>query len=342
MFCSTQKIILFTLGILLMPMLASAQVLNSTNFQIEGSALNSGGNASVSSSNFEIPSGSFGEVLVGESSSANFTAEGGTQEIFGVLTAPTLTPTPTPDSTVAGVSTGGGGGLVGSSIGPAALLSPHINAYNVPLSIVPSQSGTLFQNFFDRHSAQIDVPSLNILSQTIFTITKRIVMPDAIQEIIAVDVELISNDVFRVTATDENGNPVTSFSQPISIIITIPDMPDNLTDIGLYFLDTDALLWRLIPDAVFSTDSVTFFVNHLTDFAIFRALGRPETLPLTQAPSVCSGADFNTDGTVDLVDFGILIFFWNSTNPINPCVDTNSDGLVELVDFGVLIFEWSG
>ena len=339
MFQPKYKLIILTLSIFLIPVALSAQTLNSANFQIEGSSLNSGGNTSVSSSNFEIPSGSFGETLVGESSSANFTAESGSQAVVGADAASVAS---TDSSTSVGETTGGGGGLVGSSIGPAASVSPHINAYNVPLSIAPSQSGTLFQDFFDNHSAQIDVPSLNVLSQTIFTVTKRIVIPDAIRDIVAVDVNLISNDVFRVTAADENGNPVTLFSQPISITLTIPDMPNDLTDVGLYFLDTDALLWRLIPDAVFGTDSVTFMVNHLTDFAIFRAPGLPETLPFRAAPEACSGADFNTDGTVNLIDFGILIFFWSATNPINPCVDVNSDGIVDLVDFGVLIFEWSG
>ena len=323
------KIILI-LVVLFLPGVVLAANMSSENFSVEGGDFNSGGTIDSASSNFSL-NASFGEAIIGDSTSNNFQISAGFQNLIRFITG-------TPEPEVAPAPSVGGGGIIGG----AAYLPSHINAFSVPLSIAPSQSGTLLQDFFDNHSARLEVPSAAVSVQTTFSITKRIVAPEAIQEIVAVDVVLISNDVFRVTAEDENGNPVTSFSKPLSITITIPDMPADLTDVGLYFLDTDALLWRLIPDAVFAADSVTFSVDHLTDFAIFRASGKPATLPLAQVPSACRGADFNTDGAVDLIDFGILIFFWNSAGLINPCVDVNSDGIVDLVDFGVLVFEWTG
>lgn len=51
------------------------------------------------------------------------------------------------------------------------------------------------------------------------------------------------------------------------------------------------------------------------------------------------GADLNGDGKVDLVDFSILIFNWNTTNVV---ADINKDGTVNLTDFSILIFNWTG
>lgn len=59
----------------------------------------------------------------------------------------------------------------------------------------------------------------------------------------------------------------------------------------------------------------------------------------------CSGSlpgDINCDGFVDLVDFSILIFYWNTSNPANPRADINSDGIVDLTDFSIMLFYWTG
>jgi hypothetical protein len=53
-------------------------------------------------------------------------------------------------------------------------------------------------------------------------------------------------------------------------------------------------------------------------------------------------ADINCDGAVDLVDFSILLFYWESTNPDNPRADINSDGPVDIIDFSIMMFYWTG
>ncbi len=57
---------------------------------------------------------------------------------------------------------------------------------------------------------------------------------------------------------------------------------------------------------------------------------------------LCRGADLNFDNRVDLVDFSILLFFWGSINPSNPCVDINQDGAIDLIDFSIMMYEWTG
>lgn len=50
-------------------------------------------------------------------------------------------------------------------------------------------------------------------------------------------------------------------------------------------------------------------------------------------------ADLNHDGFVNLTDFSILLFHWNSTNPV---ADINQDSLVSLADFSIMLFYWTG
>jgi hypothetical protein len=49
--------------------------------------------------------------------------------------------------------------------------------------------------------------------------------------------------------------------------------------------------------------------------------------------------DLNGDVKVNLVDFSILLFHWNTDHPI---ADLNGDGKVNLTDFSILLFNWTG
>jgi hypothetical protein len=54
-------------------------------------------------------------------------------------------------------------------------------------------------------------------------------------------------------------------------------------------------------------------------------------------------SDLNRDGKVNLIDFSILLFWWNSDGGnSNPPADINADGKVSLTDFSILIFNWTG
>lgn len=56
-----------------------------------------------------------------------------------------------------------------------------------------------------------------------------------------------------------------------------------------------------------------------------------------------TNADLNRDGKVNLVDFSILLFWWNSDGGTSdPSADINSDGKVNLTDFSILLFNWTG
>jgi hypothetical protein len=56
----------------------------------------------------------------------------------------------------------------------------------------------------------------------------------------------------------------------------------------------------------------------------------------------CQGADLNFDDKINLIDFSILLYFWDNTNPSNICADINSDKSVNLTDFSIMMYWWNG
>lgn len=54
-------------------------------------------------------------------------------------------------------------------------------------------------------------------------------------------------------------------------------------------------------------------------------------------------ADLSRDTRINLTDFSILLFWWNSNGgDSNPSADINADGRVTLTDFSILLFNWTG
>lgn len=54
-------------------------------------------------------------------------------------------------------------------------------------------------------------------------------------------------------------------------------------------------------------------------------------------------ADLNRDGKVNLTDFSILLFWWNTDGGTSdPSADINGDKKVNLTDFSILLFNWTG
>lgn len=54
---------------------------------------------------------------------------------------------------------------------------------------------------------------------------------------------------------------------------------------------------------------------------------------------VCEGADLNRDGQVNIIDFSILLYYWNTNNE---CADQNKSGNVDLIDFSIMMYYWTG
>jgi hypothetical protein len=56
-----------------------------------------------------------------------------------------------------------------------------------------------------------------------------------------------------------------------------------------------------------------------------------------------NNSDLNRDGKVNLTDFSILLFWWNTDGgDSNPPADISQDGKTNLTDFSILLFNWTG
>jgi len=74
-----------------------------------------------------------------------------------------------------------------------------------------------------------------------------------------------------------------------------------------------------------------------TDFSEYTFYG------VGQEADVPTNADLNRDGFVNLIDFSILLFWWNTNGgDSDPPADINRDGSVSLTDFSIMLFEWTG
>ncbi len=74
--------------------------------------------------------------------------------------------------------------------------------------------------------------------------------------------------------------------------------------------------------------------TNYSDFTYY-GVGEQATLPQT--------SDLNRDGSVNLIDFSILLYWWNSAGGASdPPADINGDGRVSLTDFSIMIFNWTG
>lgn len=64
----------------------------------------------------------------------------------------------------------------------------------------------------------------------------------------------------------------------------------------------------------------------------------PVLLPPAEELALCLHGDLNGDRKVGLIDFSILLFWWER---VNDCPDQNDDGIVDMIDVSILLFWWS-
>jgi len=55
----------------------------------------------------------------------------------------------------------------------------------------------------------------------------------------------------------------------------------------------------------------------------------------------CNGSNLNDDSRVDILDFSIMLHYWQSKKPANSCADINQNGIVDIYDFSVMMYEWT-
>lgn len=247
----------------LMPLQPTLAVtMTSSNYQVQHGTFGSGGTPTSSSENYS-QSSNMGESVIGDqSTSGSNQSSAGFGEVLGTTSS-------TSTSNEAEASTTGGGGFADDDT--------HITARNEPLVLPSSEySGTLTQEFAEDHRVIVDVPSNSVSNEV--TITVERISVSAVSELTSGAASLISGDLFRITARDANGVLITDFLEEMTIVITIPDMPEDTSNVGLYHLDEEAFVWRFVDTATFGVESVTFTTDHFTDFALFEITGLPPVL----------------------------------------------------------------
>ncbi len=64
---------------------------------------------------------------------------------------------------------------------------------------------------------------------------------------------------------------------------------------------------------------------------------------VTPPTGTCKRSDLNCDGKVDLIDFSILLYFWDRTDfSKNPRADIDKNGEIGLRDLSIMLYDWTG
>lgn len=172
-------------------------------------------------------------------------------------------------------------------------------ATNAPLSVNATQEGSLSQSFSDGSKVEVGVPKGAVESETTFK-TEQGSLTAENTPVNTIGAIMIGGQIFNINATDLNGQAIRNFSQPLNITITVNNLPADTSDLGVYYFNETSKSWNLIPGAVFNstTGKVTFTVNHLTKFAVFKAENVPATLAVTPVSTDETAKPNESDKTV--------------------------------------------
>lgn len=90
------------------------------------------------------------------------------------------------------------------------------------------------------------------------------------------------------------------------------------------------------------SESIAFRVGDI-DTPFKRVVQKITEKIVPSVSGVCSkNGDINNDKKINLIDFSIMLFFWNQRNPSNGCADINGDKIVNLFDFSITLYYWTG
>lgn len=272
-----------------------------------------------------------------------------------------------------GLGSGGGGGgqagfgrIIGGSQ-QLFLSGISLEGWSYPLSVVTVlKDGEMYRNIRAGDDGSFSVNILGLergtYTFTLYstdtlerksasfssTITIRQGTNNSISQIvIPPTIELNNNSV-------EIGEEVVAFGEAISgsiVELSVKRQGEVLSlDNAVKFFATSTLGVPQIPDGVWAIPFSTITFEDGTYEVSARALvsdgsesefskvlflgvgGEPK-------PDFSLRADLNKDGSVNFVDFSILLVYWGTSDATS---DINSDGLVDLVDFSIMLFHWTG
>jgi len=168
------------------------------------------------------------------------------------------------------LSSAGGYSSTGSVSNVSNPASNFVKSVNQALVILPGQFGVLIEET-SLGEASLNVPPDVLRDKTTFSIIER---PGAEGSFVfnGQTVNLVGGVFFDVIARDSKGRLVHNFNSPLTISLPVPADLVGVKGLGVFWLDETKDQWVKIPRAVFSGNQVTFSVDHLTRFAIFKYL----------------------------------------------------------------------
>lgn len=171
-------------------------------------------------------------------------------------------------------SSGGGGGAGGGSGGVGGSYSPptQVSSSNSSLTITSAQKGTLVQKLNDKNEIKIEIPAGSVANSTTFT-AKTGALAEGDKPKNKTGAFLFDGLVFNIEAVDASGSAVRNFSQDLAITLSAPNLPDDASGLEIYYFDEKAREWTLVAGAIFGKNTITFKINHLTKFAVFKTSG---------------------------------------------------------------------
>ncbi len=147
--------------------------------------------------------------------------------------------------------------------------------------------------------------------------------------------DAIADTIFGISVTDSNHRPIYTSQSPIAAVITYTQ--------GQYLGFSDPFTTQQFNNSRWN--ELTYIQNQNTPTvfsAAFTTIGSLAVIGSAKNQN-CSDrkADLNCDMHVDLVDFSILLYWWNSKQS-GIRADINKDGIVNLIDFSILLYWWTG
>ncbi len=276
------------------------------------------------------------------------------------------TPAPSTTTTTTGGGGGGGGGGILFQSTRVVLKGRAYPAAAITIFKDGTTAATLQADQYGNFSTELEVAS-GIYTFSLYAIdsanrrslTTSFTVNIAGQQTTTVSDIVIAPTIGADKAQVKFGNDIKFFgsSYPASVINVIINSDTQMIDkvssdkfgLWLYTLNSNVLEMgdhstksqTVTPDSIISpfSESLAFAVGNI-DILSGKLIGGA---PRPTAPAACNkNGDINNDGKVNIVDFSIMLFFWNQRNPQNPCADINKDGVMNIFDFSIMLFWWTG
>ena len=317
--------------------LAQAVDYQSTNFILRDPVITIEGGRSTSSS-FEYLS-STGQTIIGENTSAGFIHRAGFLYFEEVSVAP---PTLTSGGGIflAGQVTFSGRAYPQSEVillkdGQIVSTTLADAAANFSLNLRLSTGDYLFSLYsrdYTGRSSRLISFSVSVAFNTTTTIRSVILPPtiaaDKRQVAKGEQIDLFGQSVPKAAIAILIKTPTKEF-----FVQTISDQQGRYQ----YSLDTSSLEF-----GDYSAEAVASLQGSFSGITSAQVNFTIAAKTILKEPTVCPfGGDLNNDCFVNLIDFSILIF-WFDRPGVPSQVDLNGDGKADLVDFSIMAYHWTG